>query len=225
MGRQPPRADRFVQRVGQYLQFTGHFRHTSSFFQQHPRPLQYSSLQHRRGTLARLGLIEPFGTVVPKYFHVSLHRDDRYAKGLHDFFRLHRPVDDHLAGEHPETPNVFFLVMEHRHVPVNVDDLASFFLHRDAVVNLGYAGWKYRQLSLRHSALVATSPRNCNRVFRLISFSWKGPIYRARSGGLKLRVLDVKEIKTVPYAPLSHPFVGRLIGTIRPNIWTEHYSG
>jgi hypothetical protein len=30
-----------------------------------------------------------------------------------------------------------------------------------------------------------------------------------------LRVLDVEEIKTVPYAPLSHPFVERLIGTIR----------
>ena len=27
--------------------------------------------------------------------------------------------------------------------------------------------------------------------------------------------LDVKEIKTVPYVPLSHPFVERLIGTIR----------
>jgi transposase InsO family protein len=30
-----------------------------------------------------------------------------------------------------------------------------------------------------------------------------------------LRVLEVEEIKTVPYAPLSHPFVERLIGTIR----------
>src|SRR5262245_39678967 len=27
-----------------------------------------------------------------------------------------------------------------------------------------------------------------------------------------LRVLEVKEIKTVPYAPVSHPFVERLIG-------------
>jgi putative transposase len=26
---------------------------------------------------------------------------------------------------------------------------------------------------------------------------------------------DVKEVKTVPYVPLSHPFVERLIGTIR----------
>jgi len=30
-----------------------------------------------------------------------------------------------------------------------------------------------------------------------------------------LRVLEVTEIKTVPYTPLSHPFVERLIGTIR----------
>jgi hypothetical protein len=30
-----------------------------------------------------------------------------------------------------------------------------------------------------------------------------------------LRVLEVKEIKTVPHLPLSHPFVERLIGTIR----------
>jgi len=30
-----------------------------------------------------------------------------------------------------------------------------------------------------------------------------------------LRILDVEEIKTVPCVPLSHPFVERLIGTIR----------
>jgi len=30
-----------------------------------------------------------------------------------------------------------------------------------------------------------------------------------------LRILDVDEIKTVPYTPRSHPFVERLIGTIR----------
>ena len=30
-----------------------------------------------------------------------------------------------------------------------------------------------------------------------------------------LRVLEVKEIKTVPYVPISHPFVERLIGTVR----------
>src|SRR5690348_7608533 len=30
-----------------------------------------------------------------------------------------------------------------------------------------------------------------------------------------LRVLDVTEMKTVPYVPWSHPFIERLIGTIR----------
>jgi transposase InsO family protein len=30
-----------------------------------------------------------------------------------------------------------------------------------------------------------------------------------------LRILDIAEIKTVPYVPLSHPFIERLIGTIR----------
>ena len=30
-----------------------------------------------------------------------------------------------------------------------------------------------------------------------------------------LRVLEVTEIQTVPYVPLSHPFVERLIGTLR----------
>jgi hypothetical protein len=34
-------------------------------------------------------------------------------------------------------------------------------------------------------------------------------------GKANLRVLEVKEIKTVPYAPLSHPFEERRIGTLR----------
>ena len=30
-----------------------------------------------------------------------------------------------------------------------------------------------------------------------------------------LRILEMVQIKTVPYVPLSHPFVERLIGTVR----------
>ena len=41
------------------------------------------------------------------------------------------------------------------------------------------------------------------------------PLYRFRQWQANLRILNVKEIKTVPYVPLSHPFVERLIGTIR----------
>jgi len=41
------------------------------------------------------------------------------------------------------------------------------------------------------------------------------PLYRFHQWQANLRILDVKEIKIVPYVPLSHPFVERLIGTIR----------
>ena len=41
------------------------------------------------------------------------------------------------------------------------------------------------------------------------------PLYRFRQWQANLRVLEVAEIKTVPYGPWSHPFVERLIGTVR----------
>src|SRR2546422_7049214 len=44
------------------------------------------------------------------------------------------------------------------------------------------------------------------------------PPYRFHQWQANLRVLAVQEIKTVPYVPLSHPFLERLIGTIRPGI-------
>jgi hypothetical protein len=41
------------------------------------------------------------------------------------------------------------------------------------------------------------------------------PLYRYHQWQANLRVLEIQEIKTVPCVPLSHPFVERLIGTIR----------
>jgi len=41
------------------------------------------------------------------------------------------------------------------------------------------------------------------------------PLYRFHQWQANLRVLEVMEIKTIAYVPLSHPFVERLIGTIR----------
>ena len=40
------------------------------------------------------------------------------------------------------------------------------------------------------------------------------PLYEFHRWKANLRILEVTEIKTVPYVPLSHPFVERLIGTI-----------
>ena len=53
------------------------------------------------------------------------------------------------------------------------------------------------------------------------------PLYRFPQWQANLRVLEVAEIKTVPYVPISHPFVERLIGTLRREcldrtlFWTE----
>src|SRR5205809_7280140 len=41
------------------------------------------------------------------------------------------------------------------------------------------------------------------------------PLYRFEQWQANLRILEVTEIKTVPYVPWSHPFVERLIGTVR----------
>ena len=41
------------------------------------------------------------------------------------------------------------------------------------------------------------------------------PLFRFHRWLANLRVLEVEEIKSVPYAPVSHPFVERLIGTVR----------
>lgn len=41
------------------------------------------------------------------------------------------------------------------------------------------------------------------------------PLFEFHRWKANLRVLDIDEIKSVPYAPMSHPFIERLIGTIR----------
>lgn len=41
------------------------------------------------------------------------------------------------------------------------------------------------------------------------------PLFEFHRWRANLRVLDVEEIKTAPYMPRSHPFVERLIGTLR----------
>ena len=51
------------------------------------------------------------------------------------------------------------------------------------------------------------------------------PLYRFHRWQANLRILDVKEIKTVRYVPLSHPFVERLIGTIRRECLDRTRSG
>jgi putative transposase len=41
------------------------------------------------------------------------------------------------------------------------------------------------------------------------------PLYRFHQWQANLRILELKQIKSIPHVPLSHPFVERLIGTLR----------
>jgi putative transposase len=43
----------------------------------------------------------------------------------------------------------------------------------------------------------------------------RDPLFRYHRWPANLRILEVEEIKSVPRVPVSHPFVERLIGTIR----------
>ena len=41
------------------------------------------------------------------------------------------------------------------------------------------------------------------------------PLFQHHQWQANLRILDVDELKSIPYTPCSHPFIERLIGTIR----------
>ena len=44
------------------------------------------------------------------------------------------------------------------------------------------------------------------------------PLFQFQRWKANLRVLDIEEIKSVPHVPTSHPFIERLIGTVRHEI-------
>lgn len=41
------------------------------------------------------------------------------------------------------------------------------------------------------------------------------PLFESHRWKANLRILEIEEVKTVPYVPLSHPFIERLIGTLQ----------
>ena len=66
-----------------------------------------------------------------------------------------------------------------------------------------------------------------NRLPKYLS-SDNDPLFQFHRWRANLRILDIEEIKSVPYTPISHPFVEQLIGTIRREyldrlfFWNEH---
>ena len=49
------------------------------------------------------------------------------------------------------------------------------------------------------------------------------PLYRYRQWKANLRVLDIEEVKSLPHFPMSHPFVERLIGSIRRELLDQTF--
>ena len=66
-------------------------------------------------------------------------------------------------------------------------------------------------------------PTVCRMLFHIICGSAPptylssdhDPLFECHRWKANLRILGVKEVKTVPFVPLSHPFVERLVGTVR----------
>ena len=79
--------------------------------------------------------------------------------------------------------------------------IVGFAVHRGAVD--GAALWRMFQRAV------------CGQTRQKYLSSDHDPLYRFHQWQANLRVLEVTEIKTVPYVPLSHPLVQRLIGTVR----------
>ncbi len=64
------------------------------------------------------------------------------------------------------------------------------------------------------SAKCSTVPLPVRILPRYISTD-NDPLFRFHRWRANLRILDVEEIKSVPFTPISHPFIERLIGTVR----------
>lgn len=49
------------------------------------------------------------------------------------------------------------------------------------------------------------------------------PLFQYHRWKANLRVLDIEEIKSIPHVPMSHPFVERLIGSVRRELLDQTF--
>ena len=62
---------------------------------------------------------------------------------------------------------------------------------------------------------VAQHPLDTSAQSAKPALGYNDPLFRYHQWKANLRILETTEIETVPYTPVSHPFVERLIGTVR----------
>ena len=51
------------------------------------------------------------------------------------------------------------------------------------------------------------------------------PLYEYHRWQANLRILEIDGIKSIPYTPISHPFIERLIDTIRHEYLDQPFQG
>ena len=61
----------------------------------------------------------------------------------------------------------------------------------------------------------------CCTSFVNLGSSDNDPLFTYHRWLANLRILEIDEVKTVPYTPVSHPFVERLIGSIRRELLVQ----
>ncbi len=79
------------------------------------------------------------------------------------------------------------------------------------IIGIGVQAGDFDGLALFQMFNTAISTQNVSHYLS----SDNDPLFLHHRWQANLRILDIHEIKSVPYMPLSHPFVERLIGTIR----------
>jgi len=73
----------------------------------------------------------------------------------------------------------------------------------------------HRRISTVRSSAGCSIARSPSRHPPKYLSSDNDPLFRFHRWRANLRILEVDEIKTIPFVPSSHPFVERLIGTVR----------
>lgn len=142
---QPLCADCLVQRVGQHVQSSAHFRHALAFVQQQLCPFfQIAFQQSRRPPLGRR--VEAFRPAVPIQSHIPLHRPQRHIERSGHIDLPDRPVDYQLAGEQTKARQIFLRMSEHWQVPMHVYHRPFLALERYLRGDRCGARRKYRQL-------------------------------------------------------------------------------
>ena len=96
-------------------------------------------------------------------------------------------------------------------------ELTGYLVVMDQFTRRIVGVWRAGRCRRRYRPLPNVQPRDSRATagFPNTSVPTTIPFIGFGKWQANLRILEVTEIKTVPYVPLSHPFVERLIGTLR----------